>query len=116
MDTTDEIPLEDHRYFRGRLDHLESRHPAILLHHLEDGTLTEHLRDVTGRAMHALGNLVIDHQAAHCAGLETVEKQPGGGIIMHDDVRRFEHGDKGIAHRIRVVDKPHNDGFPVPHG
>jgi hypothetical protein len=50
MDTSDEIPLEDHRYFRARLDHLESRHPAALLSHLEQGTLTEHLREVTGRA------------------------------------------------------------------
>lgn len=59
MDTTDEIPLEDHRYFQARLDHLESRHPARLLDYLESGTLTTHLRTVTCRAMQVLGNLVF---------------------------------------------------------
>ena len=46
MDTNDEIPLEDHRYFRARLDHLETQNPAALLNHLEDETLTHHLRSV----------------------------------------------------------------------
>ena len=41
------------------MDHLESRHPAALLSHLEQGTLTEHLREVTGRAMQAKGELVF---------------------------------------------------------
>ena len=75
MDTTDEIPLEDHRYFRARLDHLESRHPAILLHHLENGTLTEHLRDVTGRAMQAKGNLVINQNLPEDQADEMVMQQ-----------------------------------------
>ena len=61
MDTADEIPVEDHHYFRARLTHLENRQPVILLHHLENGTLTEHLRDVTSRAMQTMGNLVINH-------------------------------------------------------
>lgn len=61
MDTADEIPLEDHRYFRARLDHLESRHPAALLSLLEKEALTEHLREVTGRAIQAKANLVINH-------------------------------------------------------
>lgn len=60
METRDEIPLEDHRYFRARLDHLESLHPAALLTHLESGTLTEHLREVTGRAMQAKANLMFN--------------------------------------------------------
>jgi len=61
MDTTDEIPLEDHRYFRARLDHLENRSPATLLRYLETGTLTEHLREITGWAMQTRADLVI-HQ------------------------------------------------------
>jgi len=60
MDKSDEIPLEDHRYFCARLDHLETQHPAALLNHLEMGTLTQHLREVTGRAMHAKANLVFN--------------------------------------------------------
>ncbi len=62
MDTTDEIPLEDHRYFRARLEYLESRHPAVLLHHLQSGTLTEHLRDITGWAMQTKADLVISQK------------------------------------------------------
>ena len=59
MDTSDEIPVEEHRYFQARLDHLESRHPALLLNHLAEGTLTNHLRQVTMRAMQAKGSLVV---------------------------------------------------------
>ena len=75
MDTTDEIPLEDHRYFRARLDHLESRHPVALLSLLEQGTLTEHLRDVTGRAMQAKANLVINHNLPEDQADEMVMNQ-----------------------------------------
>ena len=60
MDTSDEIPLEDHRYFRARLDHLEMSNPMALLAFLEAGTLTSHLREVTGRAMQAKAELVIN--------------------------------------------------------
>ena len=60
MDTNDEIPLEEHRYFYARLDHLESRNPATLLNLLERGTLTEHLRLVTGWAMLTKANLEIN--------------------------------------------------------
>jgi hypothetical protein len=60
MDTSDEIPLEDHRYFSARLDHLEDRNPAALLNHLEKGTLTEHLREWVLRAMQAKADLVIN--------------------------------------------------------
>lgn len=59
MDTADEIPLEDHRYFRARLDHLETRNPAALLIQLETGTLTEHLRQVTARATQFRGDLLL---------------------------------------------------------
>jgi hypothetical protein len=59
MDTSDEIPLEDHRYFYARLEHLESRNPATLLTLLESERLTEHLRVVTGWAIQAKANLVV---------------------------------------------------------
>lgn len=62
METNDEIPLEDHRYFRARLDHLAAHNPAALLNHLEKRTVTEHLREVTWRGMQAKANLVINHQ------------------------------------------------------
>lgn len=61
MDTSDEIPVEDHRCFGARLQHLETQNPAALLNHLEKGTLTEHLREVTGRAMQGKANLVCNH-------------------------------------------------------
>jgi hypothetical protein len=75
MDTTDEIPLEDHRYFRARLDHLESHHSAALLSHLERGTLTEHLRDVTARAMQAKANLVFNQKLPEDQANEMVMRQ-----------------------------------------
>lgn len=74
-DTRDEIPLEGHRYFRARLDHLETRNPAALLNHLEKGTLTDHLREVTLRAMHAKGNLVINHNLPEDQADEMVMNQ-----------------------------------------
>ena len=62
MDTKDEIPLEDHRFFLARLNHLEQQNPAALLHHLENGTLTMHLREVIARAMQAKADLVINQK------------------------------------------------------
>jgi hypothetical protein len=62
MNTNDEIPLEDHRFFLARLDHLEQQNPAALLHHLESGTLTMHLREVIARAMQAKADLVINQK------------------------------------------------------
>lgn len=62
MDTFDEIPLEDHRFFRARLAHLESHQPKMLLDHLEKGTLTSHLRNRTSQAIKALGELVLNKQ------------------------------------------------------
>jgi hypothetical protein len=62
IDTKDEIPLEDHRFFIARLDHLEQRNPAALLHHLVNGTLTMHLRELSARAMQAKADLVINRK------------------------------------------------------
>jgi len=62
MDTSDEISLEDHRYFAAKLDHLEQQNPATLLQHLENGTLTLHLRELTARAMGAKARLIINHK------------------------------------------------------
>jgi hypothetical protein len=74
-DTNDEIPLEDHRYFRARLDHLETQNPAALLNHLEKGTLTEHLREVAGRGMQTKANLVINHKVPEDQADELVMSQ-----------------------------------------
>ena len=60
MNTMDEISLEEHRYFHARLSHLESRDPAALLNHLNNGTLTAHLRRVTSQAIRMLGDLVMN--------------------------------------------------------
>jgi hypothetical protein len=62
MDTSDEISLEDHRYFAARLEHLEQQNPATLLHHLENGTLTLHLRELTARAMQSKAKLIMNHK------------------------------------------------------
>ena len=75
MDTSDEIPLEDHRYFRARLNHLENQHPMALLNHLEQGTLTKHLREVTGRGMQAKANLVINQNVPEDQAEELVMNQ-----------------------------------------
>jgi hypothetical protein len=75
METSDEIPLEEHRYFRARLEHLERQHPAALLNHLEQGTLTEHLRNVTGRGMQAKAKLVVNHKMPEDQADEMVMSQ-----------------------------------------
>jgi len=75
MDTSDEIPLEEHRYFYARLDHLESRNPATLLNLLESGTLTEHLRIVTGWAMQAKAKLVFNQNMPEDQADEMVMRQ-----------------------------------------
>jgi hypothetical protein len=75
MELTDEIPLEDHRYFRARLDHLETTHPMALLALLEAGTLTSHLREVTGRGMQAKAELVINRNLPQDQADELVMNQ-----------------------------------------
>jgi len=75
MDTSDEIPLEDHRYFSARLDHLENQNPATLLTLLESGTLTEHLRIVTGWAMQVKAKLVFNQNLPEDQADEMVMSQ-----------------------------------------
>lgn len=75
METTDEIAIEDHPYFLARLNHLECLHPAALLNHLEVGTLTQHLRDVTAQAMEAKANLVFNQKAPEDQADEMVMNQ-----------------------------------------
>jgi hypothetical protein len=75
MDTSDEIPLEDHRYFYARLDHLETQNPAVLLNLLESRTLTEHLRIVTGWAMQAKAKLVFNQNLPEDQADEMVMSQ-----------------------------------------
>ena len=75
MDTSDEIPLEDHRYFRARLDHLEMLHPMALLAFLEAGTLTLHLREVTGRGMQAKAELTFNQNVPEDQADELVMSQ-----------------------------------------
>ena len=62
MDTFDEIPLEDHRFFATRLAYLETHQPKTLLDLLENGSLTAHLRETTSRAMKALGESMLNNQ------------------------------------------------------
>lgn len=88
MDTRDEIPLENHKYFQGRLDHLVNRHPTVLLNHLEQGTLTEHLREVTARAMQAKANLVINHKLPETLADELVMSQV---VADPEELSRLEH-------------------------
>jgi hypothetical protein len=111
MDTTDEIPLEDHRYFRARLDHLENRHPAVLLSLLEQGALTEHLRDVTGRAMQAKGNLVINQNIPEAQADEMVMHQivadPAEPLsLLQDQASRNKLRSLLAAYRLAMLHLP----------
>jgi hypothetical protein len=75
MDTGDEIPLEDHRYFSARLDHLEQQNPATLLYHLENGTLTLHLRELTARAMQVKASLIVNQNLPEDQAEELIMNQ-----------------------------------------
>ena len=107
MDTTDEIPLEDHRYFRASFDHLVSRHPAALLSHLEQGTLTEHLRDVTGRAMKAKANLVINENLPEDQADEMVMDQV---VANPQELSRLE--DAASRTKLRSLLEPYKAAMP----
>lgn len=92
MDTSDEIPLEDHRFFQARLDHLESQNPVALLYYLEQATLTRHLRDVTGQAMQARASLVFERNIPEDQADEVVMNQivadPAEWSGLHDPASR----------------------------
>jgi len=77
MDTTDEIAVEGHPYFQARLNHLESLHPVALLQHLEQGTLTQHLREITLRGMQAKAKLVCE---------ENLPEDQANELVMHQIV------------------------------
>ena len=107
MDTTDEIPLEDHRYFEARLDHLESRHPAALLSHLEHGTLTQHLRDGTIRAMQTKADLVFNRKLSEEQADEIVMDQ-----VVADPHERSELHDKMDRLKLRLLLDPYKEALP----
>jgi hypothetical protein len=107
MDTSDEIPLEDHRYFRARLDHLESRYPVLLLSHLERGTLTEHLRDVTGRAMQAKAALVFNQNLPEDQADELVMNQ-----LVADPEEQSELNDSAARLKLRLLLDPYKEAMP----
>lgn len=107
MDTTDEIPLEDHRFFVTRLDHLESRHPAALLSHLEQGTLTEHLRAVTGRAMQTKADLVFNQKLSEEQADEIVMNQ-----VVADPQEQSEVHDKMDRLKLRLLLDPYKKSLP----
>jgi hypothetical protein len=98
MDTRDEIPVEDHRYFQARLDHLEKQHKAALLNHLEQGTLTEHLREVAGRAMQAKAKLVFEKNFPEDMADDLVMIQ-----VVADPAERSRLRDKVKRARLRML-------------
>ena len=108
MDTSDEIPLEDHRYFQARLEHLESQHPAALLSHLENGTLTEHLRDVTGRGMQAKANLVFNKKLPENQADEMVMNQ-----VVADPQERSRLNDSASRMRLRSLLDQYKAALPT---
>ena len=107
MDTTDEIPLEDHRYYLARLDHLESRHPAALLNHLERGTLTQHLRDVTMRAMQAKAHLMFDQNMPEDQADEMVMNQ-----VIADPQEHGQLNDPMDRLKLRLLLGPYKEALP----
>ena len=98
MDTRDEIPVEDHRYFQARLDHLERQHQAALLNHLERGTLTEHLREVAGQGMQARAKLVFDRNIPEDQADELVMN-----TVVADPMERSRLRDKVKRAKLRIL-------------
>src|SRR5437867_2322030 len=107
MDTAYEIPLEDHRYFRARLDHLESQHPVALLNYLEKRTLTEHLRSVTERGTQARANLIINHQVPDDQADELVMNQ-----IVADPQERSRLDDPARRTNLRLLLERYRAAMP----
>jgi hypothetical protein len=107
MDTSDEIPLEEHRYFCARLDHLEAQNPAALLNHLEMGTLTQHLREVTGRAMQAKANLVFNENMPADQADEMVMNQ-----VVADPKERSSLDSSASRMKLRTLLDQYKAGLP----
>jgi hypothetical protein len=106
MDTKDEVALEDHRYFRARLEHLEHRHPAGLLSLMEQRKLTDHLRKVTRRAMQALGELISQKLSFEQAD-EIVMNQ-----IVADPMERSRLNDSFSRRKLRHLLNRYKDAIP----
>ena len=107
MDTSDEIPLEEHRFFWARLEHLEMRHPAALLELMEQRRLTRHLREVTRRAMQSLGHLVIDRNLSLDQAEELVMNQ-----IVADPLERSKLHDPSCRKKLRLLLNRYKDAIP----
>jgi uncharacterized protein YicC (UPF0701 family) len=82
----------------ARLDHLETQIPAALLNHLERGTLTEHLREVTGRAMHTKADLVINKDLPVDQADEMVMNQ-----LVADPLERSRLDDPTSRTKLRTL-------------
>ena len=106
-DTSDEIPLEDHRYFRARLDHLETQNPVSLLNHLERGTLTQHLRELTLRALQAKAELVIHQNVPEDQADELIMSQ-----VVADRQERSPLEDPKSRMKLRALLDPYKAAMP----
>lgn len=98
MDMRDEVPLEDHRFFWARLEHLERRHPVALLTYMEKRKLTQHLRETTTRAMQALSELVINRHMPLDRAEELVMHQ-----IVADPMERSRLPDSCSRKKMRYL-------------
>jgi hypothetical protein len=107
MDTNDEIPLEEHRYFWARLYHLEHRHPTALLLLMDQRKLTEHLRAVTRRAMRQFGELVVARDLPPDLADELVMNQ-----IVADPTERSQLHDSFSRRKLRHLLNRYKDAIP----
>lgn len=107
MDTIDEIPLEEHRYFWARLEHLEHRNPAALLNLMEQRKLTEHLRSVTKRALRQFGELLLTKNLIPGEADELVMNQ-----IIADPMERSQLHDSFSRRKLRHLLNRYKDAIP----
>jgi len=106
MDGNEGVPLEEHRYFWARLEHLEHRHPAGLLSLMEQRKLTDHLREVTRRALGALAELVRQGMSFEQAD-EIVMSQ-----ILADPRDRSRLNDSFKRRKLRHLLNRYKDAVP----
>ena len=107
MDTNDEIAVEDHRFFRERLNHLQYRHPAMLLALLEERQLTLHLREVTAWAMRTLGELTMNQGLATNQAEELVLR-----LIVADPSEQSKVRDPVNRQRLRRLIRRYQESLP----